>query len=78
MRQLVTVTVDAAHAGALDAVARRLGDVGFDVDQVLAALGVITGTVDEARLALLEGVEGVAGVEPQRGFQLAPPDSDVQ
>lgn len=78
MRQLVTVTVDDAHAGALHAVARRLSEIGFDVDQVLGAVGVITGSVDAAGLPLVEGVEGVAGVELQRGVQLAPPDSDVQ
>ena len=75
--RLVTVTVDEAHAGAIDEVAARLREAGMDVDRVLGAIGVITGSVAAARLHLVEAVEGVASVEEQASFELPPPDAEV-
>ena len=74
----VTVTVDEAHAGAIDEVAARLRAAGMDVDRVLGAIGVITGSVAASRLHLVEAVEGVASVEEQTSFKLPPPDAEVQ
>lgn len=78
MPRLVTVTVDDAHTGEIEAVAERLRGAGMHVDAVLAAIGVITGSVDASPLASIERVEGVAAVQEQTRFQLAPPDADVQ
>jgi hypothetical protein len=74
----VTVTVDDAHAGAMHEVAARLRDAGFTVDRVLGAIGVITGSVASSQLASIAAVDGVASVERQTTFQLAPPDAEVQ
>ncbi len=52
--------------------------VGLKVDNGLAETGIVTGSIDEAMLADLEHVEGVAAVETQRAFLLPPPDDDVQ
>ena len=76
--RLVTVTVDEAHAGAIDEVAARLRDAGMDIDRVLGAIGVITGAVPASRLHVIEAVEGVASVEEQTSFKLPPPDAEVQ
>jgi len=78
MRRLVTVTVDDAHVGAIDEVAGRLRDAGMEVASVLAAVGIITGSVPVARMPAIEAVEGVAAVQEQTSFKLAPPDADVQ
>jgi len=78
MRRLVTVTVDAAHTGAIDAVARRLRDAGLDVDGVLGSIGVITGSVAASELPAVKAVVGVAAVEEQTSFELPPPDAGVQ
>ena len=78
MRRDVTVTVADSHLADVDAVARGLELAGMQVEQVLSALGIITGSVDDAQIAALEAVEGVAAVERQTGFQLPPPDADVQ
>lgn len=78
MRRRVTVTVADSHAGAVAEVAERLARAGAEVDQVLVAVGVITGSADEEQLAAIAAVEGVGGVEEQASFQLAPPDADVQ
>ena len=76
--RLVTVTVDEAHAGAIDEVAARLRDAGMTIDRVLEAIGVITGSVAASRLHLVEAVEGVASVEEQTSFELPPPDAEAQ
>jgi hypothetical protein len=78
MGRHVTVTVADSHTGELDAVAAALRGAGLDVESVLAALGVITGSVDDARLAAIAAVPGVAAVEEQARFQIPPPDADVQ
>lgn len=78
MRRAVTVTVADSHAAAVDDVAARLAQAGMQVERVLAVLGVVTGSVDDGRLAALERVPGVAAVEEQTAFQLPPPDADVQ
>jgi hypothetical protein len=78
MRRHVTVTVAGSHAGALEDVAEALRAAGLEVEQVLGALGVITGSAEESALASIEALPGVASVEEQTTFQLAPPDADVQ
>lgn len=78
MRRDVTVTVADSDAGDVDEVAERLREVGMQVDQVLGTLGVITGSIDTDRITALEKVAGVAAVEQQTAFQIAPPDADVQ
>ena len=51
---------------------------GFEVEQELKSLGVVTGKMDEEKVERLKKVKGVAHVEESRSFQLPPPDSDVQ
>ncbi|HET6260337.1 hypothetical protein [Pseudonocardia sp.] len=68
----VTVTVDDAHLAAIDELAARLRAAGMDVEQVLAPVGVITGSAPSGWEALAD-LDGVAGVEPQRTMRLPPP-----
>ena len=51
---------------------------GFEVEQELKSLGVVTGKMDEEKVDKLKKVKGVANVEESRTFQLPPPESDVQ
>jgi hypothetical protein len=78
MRRSVTVTVADSHAGEIEQLAARLQQAGMDVERVLGELGVVTGSIDVAQLAAIEALPGVAAVEQQTGFQIAPPDADVQ
>jgi precorrin-6B methylase 2 len=78
MRRDVTVTVADSHRTDPDAVARRLELAGMQVEQILTVVGIITGSVAEEQIAALEAVEGVAAIERQTGFQLPPPDAEVQ
>ena len=51
---------------------------GLTVTQELPGIGVVSGEIAEDRVAVLGGVDGVGSVEPERSFQLPPPDSPVQ
>ncbi|HWI02417.1 MAG TPA: hypothetical protein VNT52_01065, partial [Acidimicrobiales bacterium] len=51
---------------------------GMHVDEVLDAMGIITGSVPADRRAALERLPGVAAVEAEQTFQIAPPDADIQ
>lgn len=74
----VSVSVDDAHVDSIGAVVEALRHRGMEVDQVMGALGIISGSVPEETRSALLGVEGVASVDDTRGFQLPPPDSPIQ
>ena len=75
----ITVTVTEGQQPNIHELADRLRAAGMRVDQVLPAVGVITGSVDSsAQRSLIEQQAGVAAVEDQTTFQIAPPDSDIQ
>jgi hypothetical protein len=77
-RRAITVAVADSHLAQIEAVAERLRAAGMKVEQVLPAIGVITGTVPASSLAALSAVEGVASIEPQTEFRIPPPDAEVQ
>lgn len=74
----VVVTVDDGHVDRLADVVARLQAAGMDVRDTLDAIGAVTGTVDESRLAALGDVDGVEHVERSRQYRVAPPESPIQ
>jgi len=72
------VSVDDEHLERFSEVVKGVEDVGLEVEQRLEDLGVIAGSIDSERVEALSRVEGVSHVEESRGFQIPPPDSDVQ
>ena len=74
----VTVTVDRQHESAIGDVVGALRAAGMQVDQVLDAVGVVTGTIDDEAEPSLHAVEGVESVDRALRFQLPPPDSPIQ
>lgn len=74
----LSITVDDAHLKQILEVAQALKSAGMNVEQVMDAVGVITGSCDEQEVETLSQVEGVLNVEPQQDYQLAPPNADVQ
>lgn len=72
----VTVTVDEEHVSSIGHVAVDLREHGMQIEQVLDALGVVTGRTDDP--AALREVVGVASVDPEITVQLPSPDHDVQ
>ncbi|GAA2572845.1 ketohydroxyglutarate aldolase [Pseudonocardia hydrocarbonoxydans] len=79
MSEQVTVSVDDAYVDRIDEVAQRCRAAGMDVQYVLAAVGMITGSVDTGELrTALGSVPGVAAVEQQHTFRLPPPGSPAR
>ena len=78
MDERILITVDEGHLVDIDAVAEGLRAAGMTVEQVLDAVGIVTGAVDSERRAALAAVPGVVAVELDRRVQLAPPDAEVQ
>lgn len=72
------MTVGDDHVGDIDGVAEELKAAGMSVDQVLDAVGIVTGSVPSERRDALERLPGVAAVEAAHAFQIAPPDAEVQ
>ena len=74
----VSVTVGDDGQDHLDAVVQGLRACGMDIEQVLGTVGIITGTASADALGALRGVEGVASVDEQLGYQIPPPDAPIQ
>lgn len=74
----ITVTVAEPHRTEIAGVVERLRSAGMDIDQVLEALGMITGSIAAEKLSMVEALDGVASVDEQMGFQLPPPGDDIQ
>jgi hypothetical protein len=73
-----SVSVDEQYLDKLPNVVKRVKKVGFHVEQTLASIGVITGTVDSEKIDSVRKVKGVASVEQEKQFQLPPPSSPTQ
>lgn len=74
----VVVSVADDHLDELSTVVTALRGAGLHVDDVLDAVGMVTGTVAGASVEALESVPGVAEVELQRVQRVAPPDAEIQ
>ena len=77
-RQTVVVSVSEDSGDQIEQVADRLRAAGMKVENVMKAIGTISGKADPSLLGKLAKVKGVAAAEPSRDVQLPPPDSDVQ
>jgi hypothetical protein len=51
---------------------------GLKIEQQTGATGVISGTIDPAKITDLKKVKGISEVEQSRDIQLPPPGSPVQ
>ncbi|MET0190870.1 MAG: hypothetical protein ABW212_17850 [Pseudonocardia sediminis] len=78
MSEKVTISVADGHVDRIDEVVARLEAAGVQVEKVLRAVGVITGSCEESGMQALGVLDGVGSVEKDRTVQLPPPDSDVQ
>jgi hypothetical protein len=74
----ISVSVDDAHLPQIEQISEQLKSSGMNVEQTLSTIGVINGSIQSDRLNSLDQIEGVKSVEPQQGYQLAPPSSDIQ
>lgn len=53
-------------------------DAGLEVEREMPVVGVVSGSIDHKKLPELNKLRGIASVEQDRAFQLAPPESEVQ
>lgn len=74
----VNVSVADDHLGKMDEVVERMERAGLRVEQRLDAIGVVSGTIDAARVEHLENVGGVASVERSRQVSIPPPQDETQ
>ncbi|MDQ0768025.1 hypothetical protein QF031_000774 [Pseudarthrobacter defluvii] len=73
----INVTVHQEYLSAIADVADALRARGMQVEQVLE-MGFITGSAPNDRLQDLKKVSGVQSVDQELGYQLPPPDEDIQ
>ena len=78
MGDRVTVTIADDQLADIDSTVGRLREAGMKIDQVLGALGIVTGTIPASERSRFEALPGVAAVEDETSYQLSPPDSEVQ
>jgi hypothetical protein len=57
-------------------VRQALSEHGFEVDQALEEIGVLTGRSDDATADKARGVSGVADVAADSSIDIGPPDAD--
>ena len=74
----VLVSVDDEHLPKMRQVVERCKAAGLDVEQALDQIGAITGSVDPGKIGALSKVAGVVSVERSGGYDIGPPDSDLQ
>jgi hypothetical protein len=72
------ISVNEEYKDRLPEVAENLQSAGMQVDQWLVGIGVITGSADSENIEQLRQMPGVAAIEAAAGYQIAPPDSDLQ
>lgn len=74
----ISVAVDDAHLSQIQQISEQLQSSGMNVEKILSSIGVINGLVESNQLDSLYQIEGIQSIEPQQGFQLAPPNSNIQ
>jgi len=74
----VTESIQDEHLSKFPEVVDGMKKNGFEVDQELKSLGVVTGKIDSEKVHALRGLKGVGKVEESRSYQIAPPESEIQ
>jgi hypothetical protein len=74
----VIVSVDEGRLNDFSKIVKAMRSAGLKVDEEMAAVGVVAGSVESKALPKLRQVDGVVQVEQSRSYNLAPPHSDVQ
>jgi hypothetical protein len=74
----VNVSIAEDHLDKIDVVVKRMQRAGLKVDQRLDAIGVVSGSIDPARVERLESLGGVASVERSRQVSIPPHEEETQ
>lgn len=77
--QQVIISVDDQHLSDMDSVVANLKSVGMVIEEVMTGVGMISGSLpNEEGTHTVVKVVGVASVQRQITYHLAPPDAEVQ
>jgi hypothetical protein len=74
----LTVSVPEEHLPRFGELVAKMKNAGFEVEQELRTLGVVTGSIDSDKMDDLRRLKGIGNIEQPRTFQVPPPDSDIQ
>jgi hypothetical protein len=74
----INVLVSDDHLDRFAEVIKACQKAGLKIEQQAEATGVISGTIDAAKITDLKKVKGVTEVEQSRDIQLPPPGSPIQ
>jgi hypothetical protein len=77
-RANLSIVVAENYTDRMSEVVDRLRTAGLKVERVLGTTGMVTGSIESAKVESLSSIEGVQTVERAREFQLPPPESDLQ
>jgi hypothetical protein len=76
-KPLQALVVTPSGDRALGDVVRDLKAAGFEVGQVMEAIGVVTGSAPSSDIAKLRKVRGVKDVSPDHAVDIGPPGAPV-
>lgn len=74
-KQAFVVTVSGEHG--IEKVTRELKAKGFEVDQVMDAIGVVTGSAHPDDVARMRKIPGVKDVSSDTPVDIGPPGSPI-
>ncbi|MGX7828344.1 hypothetical protein ACTG9Q_24965 [Actinokineospora sp. 24-640] len=77
VERVLVVLADSGLARLPEVVA-GLEAAGLLVEEILDAVGVITGTIEHGAISALLAIDGVDDIEPVTTVQLPHPDSELQ
>ncbi|MFL6196915.1 MAG: ketohydroxyglutarate aldolase [Thermoanaerobaculia bacterium] len=78
MKVPVLVSIRDAHLPQMKQVVEACRAAGLDVEHALEQIGTISGSIEPGKIHDLARVAGVASVERAGGYDIGPPDGDVQ
>lgn len=73
---LVSVSQD--YLNQMSDVVQNLRSAGMTDIQSLDAIGVVTGSLDDSKIADISNIEGIAQVERSQKAQIQSPNSDIE
>ena len=73
----IAIVIDDHHLARTEAIARSIGARGLRIDRVVPEAGAIYATGEASDIDDLRAMEGVLGVEPERGVALPPLDGRI-
>jgi hypothetical protein len=74
----LSIAVSDEHSHKFSNIVKKMKKAGLKVDEEMEGLGIVTGSIDSAKVDSLRDLEGVKHVEEQRNVHIPPPESSVQ